>query len=209
LTRADVYPVAAMMADYHSGMTYAEIGRKYGLSLDAAYRALKEAGLKSRRRGPRLGLQPTPQLTPDRSAQREAIYLAYQSGKTMGELAIKQGVSSERVRQVVALYEKAKGLEKRRHRGAQPREVRNCAECGEPFEARVPSQKCCSPRCGMRFARSHRAVKMPLEVMIADYNSGMGFRAVARKYAFDTMTVRRRLLGAGLKSRPGGRRGGP
>jgi hypothetical protein len=73
-------PIAAMLADYQAGMTFAEVRAKYGVEAGATYRQVAERyGVSiDTVRNHLLAAGVTPYPRPRDTARRQAIYDAYQ-----------------------------------------------------------------------------------------------------------------------------------
>jgi transposase-like protein len=190
-----------MAAEYAAGMTFAEVAARHGVSSGIARARLLKAGVRPRAPGYR---------TPTDRSKDAAAYEAYQSGRTLQAVADALGMSRQRVERRIARYESEHGLLKRRHaRGsaAAPRELRQCLECGHDFTVGPSSrQRCCSQRCsGARQTRA-AASAWPIVAMRRDYESGMGYIRIGKKYGMCWSTARHWLQWAGVPARPPGTR---
>ena len=184
-------PVAEMTAAYQAGATYQQVAERYGVSLWTVRNYLLAAGV-------------TPHPRPRDTARRQAIYDAYQSGRTLTQLGEEHGITRERIRQLIARYERDHGLVKKRNIYGAEFEWRECAECGEIFSARPTAPNLyCSRRCGARKS----ALDLPIAAMLADYQAGMTYAEVGAKYGVARITVYRHLRRAGVPlQRPKARR---
>src|SRR6516164_7881754 len=161
-------PVAEMAAAYQAGATYRQMAQRYGVSIVTVRNYLLAAGVTPHPRG----------VTPDPrryTARSKAIYDAYQFGRTLKQLGEEHGVTRERIRQLIARYERDHGLVKKRNIYGAEFEWRECAKCGGIFSARPTAPNLyCSRRCGVR----KRTLDLPIAAMLADYQAGMTFAEV-------------------------------
>src|SRR6516164_5696049 len=95
-----------VVADYVAGMTLKETSEKYGIGVRRIMRALKQAGVRTHRPGPRHKKGPQ---NPERD---RAIHEARQSGRTLKSLGQVYGLSRERIRQIEVRYKRENGLTK-------------------------------------------------------------------------------------------------
>ena len=173
-------PAAEMAAAYQAGATYQQVAERYGVSLWTVRNYLLAAGV-------------TPHPRPRDTARRQAIYDAYQSGRTLTQLGEEHGITRERIRQLIARYERDHGLVKKRNIYGAEFEWRECAKCGGIFSARPTAPNLyCSRRCGLG------TLDLPIAAMLADYQAGMTYAEVAAKYGVGKTTVHRHLRRAGV-----------
>jgi len=172
-------PVAEMAAAYQAGATYRQMAQRYGVSIVTVRNYLLAAGVTPHPRG----------VTPDPrryTARSQAIYDAYQLGRTLKQLGEEHGVTRERIRQLIARYERDHGLVKKRNIYGAEFEWRECAKCGGIFSARPTAPNLyCSRRCGLG------TLDLPIAAMLADYQVGA-------KYGVGKTTVYRHLRRAGV-----------
>jgi predicted transcriptional regulator len=186
-----IYPAgsvaaAEMAAAYQAGATYQQVAERYGVSPMTVRNYLLAAGVTPHPRG----------VTPDPrryTARSKAIYDAYQFGRTLKQLGEEHGVTRERIRQLIARYERDHGLVKKRNIYGAEFEWRECAKCGGIFSARPTAPNLyCSRRCGLG------TLDLPIAAMLADYQAGMTYAEVAAKYGVGKTTVHRHLRRAGV-----------
>jgi len=179
-------PVTEMAAAYQAGATYRQMAQRYGVSIVTVRNYLLAAGVTPHPRG----------VTPDPrryTARSKAIYDAYQFGRTLKQLGEEHGVTRERIRQLIARYERDHGLVKKRNIYGAEFEWRECAKCGGIFSARPTAPNLyCSRRCGLG------TLDLPIAAMLADYQAGMTYAEVGAKYGVGKTTVYRHLRRAGV-----------
>ena len=95
-------PVAEMAAAYQAGATYRQVAERYGVSIGTARNRLLAGGV-------------TPHPRPRDTARSQAVYDAYRSGRTLKQLGEEHGITRERIRQLIARYERDHGLVKKRN----------------------------------------------------------------------------------------------
>ena len=172
-------PVAEMAAAYQAGATYQQVAERYGVSPMTVRNYLLAAGVT-----------PHPRRY---TARSKAIYDAYQFGRTLKQLGEEHGVTRERIRQLIARYERDHGLVKKRNIYGAEFEWRECAKCGGIFSARPTAPNLyCSRRCGLG------TLDLPIAAMLADYQAGMTYAEVGAKYGVGKTTVYRHLRRAGV-----------
>ncbi len=173
----------------YRGESRADLARRLGVSYQAIFYAAK--------RWTDAGGDPFPDARRRPLSSREKDIVAlYRSGKSLREIGATNGLSHERVRQIIQSYERKTGSAVARHpkgkpgRGAArvPRVTWRCHGCGLE-RALTPGQLRCAPgMCIKCMGRSRRKSPAPdvIEEWIAQRRTGITFGRIAANAGYTT-----------------------
>ena len=181
----------AIVAAITNGSTRHQVATEIGVTYDAVVKILKRAGLTAplAKRGPKGGMRQDPERT-------AAIVAAYRatSPPSMATIGRQWGISTERVRQIIAMHERRTGetIERRReHRNPPPlmRVEWRCSDCGVARRI-TPSAAAIRKKCMACEIRARRAASPITDAMIEEWIvrrlSGDSWSEIARSRGWDS-----------------------
>ena len=115
----------------------------------------------------------------------------YQSGKVLREIGRDYGISRERVRQLIVVFERQSGQPIARHYGAD-RTVRQCADCGISI-CRIKSSTRCR-KCSGIARRGLRTSQALCEAYFDRRKAGESWRGIARSSGYKSSHISHAII---------------
>ena len=179
----------AIVAAITNGSTRHQVADEIGVTYDAVVKILKRTGLTAPfvKRGLKGGMRQD-----ERTAAIVAAYRA-PSPPSMATIGRQWGISTERVRQIIAMHERLTGetiKRRREHRNPPPlkRVEWCCSDCGAARRIK-PSEAAMYERCRACEIRRRRAASLITDAMIEEWIvrrlSGDSWSEIARSRGWD------------------------